>query len=148
MSPPIDNPRTAELVGPPASCAQLILLTWPSNFSVNSLLATAGGGGGLEHTRARNRLNKRVGEIGTRVQEGNLSREDAQAQFHDDQIEIISAAIEDVRVYAVDDEGLTVENTNKQLGAVLISGPAAAVLGTLDADSVNSLLSASDFPTP
>lgn len=87
-------------------------------------------------------------EIGTRVQEENLSREDAQAEFRDAQIEIISAAIEDVRTYAADTEGLAVQNTNEQLGAVLVSGPAAAVLGTLDADPVNSLLSASDFPTP
>ncbi|TKX41609.1 hypothetical protein EXE41_17805 [Halorubrum sp. SD690R] len=87
-------------------------------------------------------------EIGTRVQEENLSREDAQAEFRDAQIEIISAAIEDVRTYAADTEGLAVQNTNEQLGAVLVSGPAAAVLGTLDTDPVNSLLSASDFPAP
>ncbi|OSP04987.1 hypothetical protein B9H04_09495 [Halorubrum ezzemoulense DSM 17463] len=87
-------------------------------------------------------------EIGTRVQEENLSREDAQVEFRDAQIEIISAAIEDVRTYAADAEGLTVQNTNEQVGAVLVSGPAAAVLGTLDADPVNSLLSASDFPAP
>ncbi|MDB2249812.1 hypothetical protein [Halorubrum ezzemoulense] len=87
-------------------------------------------------------------EIGTRVQEENLSRENAQAEFRDAQIEIISAAIEDVRTYAADTEGLAVQNTNEQLGAVLVSGPAAAVLGTLDTDPVNSLLSASDFPAP
>ncbi|MFY4815203.1 hypothetical protein ACOJIV_21270 [Haloarcula sp. AONF1] len=87
-------------------------------------------------------------EIGTRVQEENLSREDAQGEFRDAQIEIISAAIEDVRTYAADIEGLSVENTNEQSGAVLVRGPAAAVLGTLDTDPVNALLSASDFPTP
>ena len=87
-------------------------------------------------------------EIGTRVQEENLTREDAQAEFRDAQLEIISAAIEDVRTYASDIEGLTVENTNEQSGAVLVSGPATAVLDTLDTDPVNALLSASDFPAP
>lgn len=87
-------------------------------------------------------------EIGTRVQEGNLSQEDAQAEFRDAQLEIISVAIEDVRTYVADIDDLTVENTNKQAGAALIAGPAAAVLRTLDADSVNALLSATDFPAP
>jgi len=87
-------------------------------------------------------------EIGTRVQEENLSREEAQVEFRDTQIEIISAAIDDLRTYAADIEGLTVENANEQAAAVLINGPATAVLGTLDSDLVNALLSASDFPTP
>jgi len=87
-------------------------------------------------------------EIGTRVQEENLSREDAQAEFRDTQIEIISAAIDELRTYVADVEGLTVENANEQAAAVLVSGPAAAVLGTLDSDPVNALLSASDFPAP
>ncbi|TKX73932.1 hypothetical protein EXE46_11770 [Halorubrum sp. GN11_10-6_MGM] len=87
-------------------------------------------------------------EIGTRVQEENLSREDAQAELRDAQVEIISAAIEDLRTYVADVDGLTVENANEQAAAVLVNGPAAAVLGTLDTTRVNALLSASDFPAP
>ena len=87
-------------------------------------------------------------EIGTRVQEGNLSQEEAQAELRETQIEVISAAIEDVRTYVADTDDLTVENANEQAGAVLVAGSAAAVLGTLDADSVNALLSATDFSVP
>jgi len=87
-------------------------------------------------------------EIGTRVQEENLSQEDAQAEFRDTQNEIVSAAIDDLRTYVADIEALTVENANEQAAAVLVNGPAAAVLGTLDSDLVNALLSASDFPAP
>ncbi|MEZ3163053.1 hypothetical protein ABNG03_01275 [Halorubrum sp. RMP-47] len=87
-------------------------------------------------------------EIGARVQEGNLSQEDGQAEFRDTREEIVSTAIEDVRTYAADAEGFTVENTNEQSAAVLVSGPAVAVLDTLNADIASALLSASDFPEP
>lgn len=87
-------------------------------------------------------------EIGTRVQEGNLSREDAQAELRATQIEIISAAIEDVRTYVADVDGLTVENANRQAGAIFVTGPGAAILGTLKSELVNALLSATDFPVP
>ncbi|GAA0718680.1 hypothetical protein GCM10009060_08770 [Halorubrum trapanicum] len=87
-------------------------------------------------------------EISTRVQEGNLSQEDAQAELLDAQTEIVSAAIEDLESYAADADGLAVENANEQAGAALVSGSAAAVLDALEADPVNALLSAADFPAP
>ncbi|WP_280585898.1 hypothetical protein [Halorubrum sp. Boch-26] len=87
-------------------------------------------------------------EIGTRVEEGNLSREDAQGELRDAQADIISAAVEEVRTYAADTDDLTVENANERAGAVLVAGAAAAVLGALEAGPVNALLSAADFPAP
>ncbi|WP_434522428.1 hypothetical protein [Halorubrum sp. AS12] len=87
-------------------------------------------------------------DIRTRVQEGNLSQEDAQAELLDAQTEIVSAAVEDLESYAADADGLAVENANEQAGAALVSGPAAAVLDALEADPVNALLSAADFPAP
>ncbi|SDG00440.1 hypothetical protein SAMN04488067_11287 [Halorubrum xinjiangense] len=87
-------------------------------------------------------------DVRTRVEEGNLSQEEAQAELIDAQTEIVSAAIDDLESYAADVDGLAVENANEQVGAALLSGPAAAVLDTLEADPVNALLSAADFPEP
>jgi len=87
-------------------------------------------------------------EIGTRVQEGNLSQEDGQAEFQDARDEIISTAIEDLRAYVADTDGLAVENTNEQAAAALVNGPAAAVVAMLDTELASALLSGSDFPTP
>ncbi|MFW6317561.1 MAG: hypothetical protein ACOC06_03725 [Halorubrum sp.] len=87
-------------------------------------------------------------DIRTRVEEENLSQEDAQAELIDAQTEIVSAAVEDLESYAADVDGLSVENANEQAGAALLTGPAATLLDTLEADPVNALLSAADFPEP
>ncbi|QWC20779.1 hypothetical protein KI388_03035 [Halorubrum sp. 2020YC2] len=113
-----------------------------------------GGGGSESDSRATVALDVQAEiqaaqeEIGTRVEEGNLSQEEAQAELLDAQAEIVSAAVEDLESYATGVDGLSVENANEQAGAVLVSGPAAAVLDTLEADPVNALLSAADFPAP
>ncbi|QAU14354.1 hypothetical protein EKH57_06875 [Halorubrum sp. BOL3-1] len=87
-------------------------------------------------------------EIGTRVEEGNLSQEDAQSELLEAQREIVSAAVDDLESYAADVDGFGIDEANERAGAVLVSGPAAAVLDTLEADPVSALLSAGDFPAP
>jgi len=87
-------------------------------------------------------------EIGTRVEDGNLSQEEAQAELLDAQAEIVSAAVEDLESYAAGVDGLSVADANERAGAALVSGPAAGILGTLEADAVSALLSAADFPAP
>ena len=87
-------------------------------------------------------------EITTRVEEGNLTQEEARSALRDEQVEIVSAAIEDLESYAADTGELSVERANEQAGAALVAGAPAAVLGTLEADPVSALLSASDFPEP
>jgi len=87
-------------------------------------------------------------EVRTRVQEGNLSQEDAQAELLDAQREIVAAAVDDLESYAADVDGLGIDETNELAGAVLVSGPAAAIVDALGAEPVNALLSADDFPAP
>ncbi|WP_241432950.1 hypothetical protein [Halorubrum tebenquichense] len=87
-------------------------------------------------------------DIRTRVQEGNLSQEDARAELLDAQREIVSAAVDDLGSYAADVDGFGIDEANERAGLVLVSGPAAAVLDALEADPVSGLLSADDFPAP
>ena len=87
-------------------------------------------------------------EIGARVQEGNLSQEDAQAELLDAQRDIVSAAVDDLESYAADVEGFGIDEANERAGAALVSGPATALLDTLEAEPVSALLSAADFPAP
>ncbi|WP_239638718.1 MULTISPECIES: hypothetical protein [Halorubrum] len=87
-------------------------------------------------------------EVRTRVQEGNLSQEDAQAELADAQREIVAAAVDDLESYAAGVDGLGIDEANERAGAVLVSGPAAAILDALGAKPVSALLSADDFPAP
>jgi len=87
-------------------------------------------------------------EIRERVESGNLSQADAQAELIDAQAEVVAAAVDDLESYADGVDGLRVENTNEQAGAALVAGTPAAVLDTLETDTVNALLSAADFPEP
>ena len=87
-------------------------------------------------------------DIRQRLQEGNISQTEAQAELQETQLDLLTEAVSTVESYASDTEGLTVSQTNAQAGAVLVSGDAAAVLGVLDAESVSALLAAGEFPEP
>ena len=87
-------------------------------------------------------------DIRQRLQEGNLTQSEAQAEIRETQLDLLTEAISTVESYASDTEGLTVSQTNVRSGAVLVSGDPAAVLSVLDADSVSALLAAEDFPEP
>lgn len=87
-------------------------------------------------------------DIRQRLQEGNLTQTEAQAELRETQLDLLTEAVSTVESYASDTEGLTVSQTNAQAGAVLVSGAPASVLGVLDADSVSALLSAEEFPEP
>mgnify|MGYP000123085656 CR=1 FL=1 len=87
-------------------------------------------------------------DIRERVESGNLSQEDAQAELLDAQAEVVAAAVDDLESYAGEVDGLRVENANEQAGAALVAGTPAAVLDALETDAVNALLAAADFPEP
>ncbi|MFD1571100.1 hypothetical protein [Halorubrum laminariae] len=87
-------------------------------------------------------------DIRQRLQEGNLTQSEAQAEIRETQLDLLTEAVSTVESYASDTEGLTVSQTNARAGAVLVSGAPAAVLSVLDADSVSALLSAEEFPEP
>ncbi|GAB3694096.1 hypothetical protein GCM10028858_03580 [Halorubrum pallidum] len=87
-------------------------------------------------------------DIQQRLQDGNLSQTEAQAEIRETQLDLLTEAASTVESYASDTEGLTVSQTNAQAGAVLVSGDAAAVLSVLDAGSVSALLAADEFPEP
>ncbi|WP_241686120.1 hypothetical protein [Halorubrum amylolyticum] len=87
-------------------------------------------------------------EVQSRLQEGNISREEAQTEIREAQLDLLDEAVSAVEAYAADTAGLAVSRTNGRAGAVLVSGDPAAVLGVLDAEGVTALLSPDDFPEP
>jgi hypothetical protein len=87
-------------------------------------------------------------DVQERLQEGNLTQEEAQVEIQETQLELLGEAVSSVESYAGETDGLSVSETNQRAGAVLVSGDPAAVLGVLDADGVAALLPADDFPEP
>ncbi|MUW15458.1 hypothetical protein GJ633_13035 [Halorubrum sp. CBA1125] len=87
-------------------------------------------------------------DVQQRLQEGNLTQEEAQVEIQETQLELLGEAVSSVESYAGETDGLSVSETNQRAGAVLVSGDPAAVLGVLDADGVAALLSADEFPEP
>ncbi|MFW5917189.1 MAG: hypothetical protein ACOCRD_02130 [Halorubrum sp.] len=87
-------------------------------------------------------------DVRERLQAGNITEEEAQAEIQEAQMELLEEAVSTVETHAADTDGLDVSRTNERAGAVLVSGDPGAVLGVLDTESVTALLSADDFPEP
>ncbi|SNZ15764.1 hypothetical protein SAMN06269185_2591 [Natronoarchaeum philippinense] len=75
------------------------------------------------------------------VQSGNLTQQEATEQYRQRQRELLEQAIESLTESL--SSSVTVEQRYSQLGAVVISGPADALLDTLELESTQSLVLAS-----
>jgi len=78
------------------------------------------------------------------LQNGNITQEEAREQAAELQQEYISEAVTALAETAESTEGIEVVEEYSSLGAVVISGEAAPVLGLLDSEDVSALVSRSD----
>ncbi|GGJ11130.1 hypothetical protein GCM10008995_21280 [Halobellus salinus] len=78
------------------------------------------------------------------LQNGNISREEAQEQATDLQEEFISDAVSALAETAKATDGVDVADEYATLGAVVLTGEAAPIIGLLDSAAVRALVSRSD----
>ncbi|WP_049985785.1 hypothetical protein [Halobellus rufus] len=90
-------------------------------------------------------LQEEQAEIQSEFQNGNLTQEEAREELSTLQDEYLGEAITNLTGTVEETEGVSVDDTYRSLGAVTVSGNAAAVLAILDADSVSALVSKADL---
>ena len=78
------------------------------------------------------------------LQNGNISRAEAQEQAAELQEEFINDAVSALAETAEGTDGVDVVAEYSTLGAVVLTGDAAAIIGLLDAENVSALVSRSD----
>lgn len=78
------------------------------------------------------------------LQNGNISQEEAQEQAADLQEEFISDAVSALAETAEATDGVDVAEEYTTLGAVVLTGEAAPIIGLLDSENVSALVSRSD----
>mgnify|MGYP000286002464 CR=1 FL=1 len=110
--------------------------------------STATNGGAATVTAAvepdQEQLQERESAIRSELDSGNISQSEARAQFRDAQSELRQEALAAFEEQA-SEAGISVEDSVDQFGVVLVSGPAAALIGALDFDGVTALLPESTF---
>jgi hypothetical protein len=90
-------------------------------------------------------LQERQREIRSALQDGNLTRTQAQQRFREAQTELLGEAMTSFRERARESASLTVEDSVRQFGILLLSGPPAALLDTLSIEGVAGLLPEATF---
>jgi hypothetical protein len=78
------------------------------------------------------------------LQNGNITREEAQQQAAELEEEFISDAVTALAETAAEIDGVDVVEEYTTLGAVVLSGEAAPIIGLLDSENVSLLVSQSD----
>lgn len=90
-------------------------------------------------------LQQRQQEVRSELESGNISRSEAQQQVQSAQVELRSEAVTSFTQRVSSNSGLTVDDSVDQLGILLISGSATALIDTLSFDEVNGLLPRETF---
>ena len=83
-------------------------------------------------------------EIREALQNENITREEAQEQATELQAEFISEAVTALADTAAATDGVDVVEEYTTLGAVVLTGEAAPIIGLLDSEDVSALVSRSD----
>jgi hypothetical protein len=78
------------------------------------------------------------------LQNGNITREEAQEQAAELQGELISDAVSALAETAETTDGVDVVEEYTTLGAIVLSGEAVPIIGLLDSENVSALVSRSD----
>jgi hypothetical protein len=78
------------------------------------------------------------------LQNGNITREEAQEQAAELQEELISDAVSALAETAETTDGVDVVEEYTTLGAIVLSGEAVPIIGLLDSENVSALVSRSD----
>jgi cytochrome c-type biogenesis protein CcmH/NrfG len=88
-------------------------------------------------------LRERQAELQTQLQNGDISRQEAQQESQRIRQELLTAAMETFE--GRDDTGLTIESSIDEFGVYLVSGSATALIDTLSYEEVGSLFAAQTF---
>lgn len=84
-------------------------------------------------------------EIQSELQAGNITQAEAQEQYRTAQSDLIADAIENFEQRANSDFDLTIDDAVRDVGALLVSGPPADLVGTLSFDGVTGLFPVATF---
>lgn len=93
----------------------------------------------------RQQLQERQEEIQAQLQAGNITRAQAQEQFRTAQSALIADAIESFEQRADAEFDLTIDDAVRDVGALLVSGPPADLIGTLPFEAVTGLFPVATF---
>ena len=110
-----------------------------------------GGGGGGERTVAaavqpdQEALQQAREEIGAQVQNGELSRQEAQQEFQTTRQELLANATDSFEGSVSESEGIAVDDSVSELGVFLVTGESTGLIDLLALDPVGALLSESSF---
>lgn len=78
------------------------------------------------------------------IDSGDGNQTAAVQQFQETQRELVGEAVEDIET-AIDDGSVTIEDREEQVGALLVSGPAGAMIDLLSNESVGALVAEATF---
>lgn len=90
-------------------------------------------------------LQQRRAEIRSKLQSGNMTRTEAQQAFQQAQTELRKEAMSAFRQRVKETSTLAIEDSVSELGAFLVTGSAAALIGTLSAKEVSAILPEAAF---
>lgn len=90
-------------------------------------------------------LQRRQSEVRSRMQRGNVSRQEAQREMQLARTELLADATDAFEQHVADEPALTVEDSVAELGAFRVTGSTGALIEALSAPAVGALLPASRF---
>ncbi|MEF8775301.1 MAG: hypothetical protein V5A43_02205 [Haloarculaceae archaeon] len=90
-------------------------------------------------------LRKQQQQLQAELQSGNLSQQEAAERYQAIQQELRSQAIASLEDHVESDAGLTTADSLDQFGILLVSGTPANLLGTLEFDEVQAIVSETRF---
>lgn len=93
----------------------------------------------------REALRERRSEIQSRVQSGNLSRQEARMEMQSARAELMRDATGAFERRVDDESALAIEDSVAEIGAYRVTGSTTALIGTLSATEVGALLPESRF---
>jgi len=89
-------------------------------------------------------IQEEQAKLRTELQNGNITREEAQEELATLQQEYLDEAMNALGDTAAEAEGVTVEEEYRSLGAVIVTGDAGSILGLLNTDDVSALVPKAD----
>ena len=90
-------------------------------------------------------LQQQQMEVQSQVQNGNLSRQEAQQEMQRIQEELTGEVATTFENRVSDESELTIDDSLDQFGVFLVSGSPSALIGTLSYEEVSVLLSEEDY---
>jgi hypothetical protein len=91
------------------------------------------------------KLQEEQQKIQSELQSGNLSREEAAAQYQEVQKRLQSEAMAAFQGRVESTDGLSLDDSLEQFGITLVTGTPATLLGTLEFEEVSAIVSESRF---